>query len=47
MVKGGACNRSLEIDLADIGKRQGRMIRNAASQPTDIAANGISDPLKF
>jgi len=47
MVKGGACNRSLEIDLADIGKRQGRMIRNAASQPTDIAANGIADSLKF
>jgi hypothetical protein len=35
------------LDLADIGKRQGRMIRNAASQPTDIAANGIADPLKF
>jgi hypothetical protein len=37
----------LKIDLADIGRRQGRMMRNAASQPTDIAANGVADPLKF
>jgi hypothetical protein len=31
----------------DSVKRQGHMIRNVASQPTDIAANGTADPLKF